>query len=705
MKKIFLFVSFLCSAISLYGQVAIEKCGVKSPTSFAIFTDSKTLSECYEELHAYKHVLEDEGLGTYIVSAEWNSPDEVKSEILSLSEKKPKLEGIVFVGDIPIVKVRQGQHLTTAFKMNEQTWPMSESSVASDRFYDDFDLRFEYICRDTLDTDVFYYRLSEKGAQHLCPDIYSARMKVPGVMADHKYELMRKYLEKVVRAHKEANVLDNITYFAGNGYNSDCLTIWRQKPIVFREYFPYAFDKASHNRFLNFREDRQMKWALLSEVARQDTDLFVFSEHGDYDTQFINETKVATNLDEDIDYLKRSIAQSYTYYKERGYGEDFLKEAVDSVYKLSRDIVADSMLVKYAAQDSIDYSKANIFLDDIMKGHSNAKMIVFNACYNGSFHNPKGYVAGCHVFGEGECVVAQGNTVNVLQDKWEDKLMGYLSIGERVGMWQKEVPYLESHLIGDPTFRFSPHSKKEEKLCKRLHKDLIFNSGNINVWEKYTHSDEPLLRSAGITHMGYVDAKSAHKRAAELFDDSSWVVRIHAFNVLATDPDPDFSGYVRRGLSDIYELVARNSVKMSAALGDTSLVNDVKIFSESHPEMVRASGYASQDAIAILTNEGHYGKSVMGVSDKTLPVKRRVNDIRIFRNAKSVYAVEPLIAIVADGSDDEYVRVVACEALGWYNQSIQRDKIISSLESINVEDVPQQLALEIEKTIKRLQWK
>lgn len=705
MKKIFLFVTFLCSVISLYGQVTIEKCGVKSPTSFAIFTDSKTLLECYEELHAYKHVLEDEGLGTYIVSAEWNSPDEVKSEILSLSEKKPKLEGIVLVGDIPIVKVRQGQHLTTAFKMNEQTWPMSESSVASDRFYDDFDLRFEYICRDTLDTNVFYYRLSEKGAQHLCPDIYSARMKVPGVMADHKYELMRKYLEKVVRAHKEANVLDNITYFAGNGYNSDCLTIWRQKPIVFREYFPYAFDKASHNRFLNFREDRQMKWVLLSEVARKDTDLFVFSEHGDYDTQFINETKVATNLDEDIDYLKRSIAQSYTYYKERGYGEDFLKEAVDSVYKLPRDIVADSMLVKYAAQDSIDYSKANIFLDDIMKGHSNAKMIVFNACYNGSFHNPKGYVAGCHVFGEGECVVAQGNTVNVLQDKWEDKLMGYLSIGERVGMWQKEVPYLESHLIGDPTFRFSSHSKKEEKLCKRLHKDLIFNSGNINVWEKYTHSDEPLLRSAGITHMGYIDAKSAHKRAAELFDDSSWVVRIHAFNVLATDPDPDFSGYVRRGLSDIYELVARNSVKMSAALGDTSLVNNVRIFSESHPEMVRASGYASQDAIAILTNEGHYGKCVMGASDKSRPVKRRVNDIRTFRNAKSVYAVEPLINIVTDGSDDEYVRVVACEALGWYNQSIQRDKIIDTLERIDLEDVPQQLALEIEKTIKRLQWK
>lgn len=705
--KQFIAAAIFCGIASIAAaQVKVEKYGVKSPTAFAIITDSETLSKCAEEFHAYKQVLEEEGLGTYIISADWKGPEEVKAEILALAGKKPRLEGVVFAGDIPIVKVRQGQHLTTAFKMNEEAWPMEESSVPSDRFYDDFGLSFDFICRDTVETDVFYYRLSEEGVQHLRPDIYSARMKVPAVMKGDKYEIMRKYLRKVVDAHRQNNSLDNLTFFAGHGYNSDCLTLWRQKPVVFREYFPYVFSQASHNRFLNFREDRHMKWNLLSEVARKDVDLFVFSEHGAPDTQYINESKVADNLDEDMDYLRRSLAESYKYYAEKGHGEDFMKEAVEQEYRLSRMDFSDSAMAAYAAADSLEYAQANIFLDDIMKGHSNAKMIVFNACYNGSFHNREGYVAGCHVFGDGECIVAQGNTVNVLQDKWEDKLMGYLSIGERAGMWQKEVAYLESHLIGDPTFRFTPHDKAEEKLRNRLHNDLVFNELNPSVWEKYTYSENSLLRCAGITHLGYIDAKAAHKRAAEMFGDPSWTVRIHAFNTLATDPDADFATYVRIGLEDIYEVVARNSVRMAAALGDTSLIPDVKAFKKVHPEMVRASGHAADDAVALLSGTGHYGKSTEGAADKEKPVKKRVNDIRTFRNGRSIFAVDPLLHIVGDASDDLYVRTVACETLGWYEQSVRRGEIIESLSGmlVNGTDIPQQIQAEIKKTIKRLSW-
>ena len=705
--KQFIAAAIFCGIASIAAaQVKVEKFGVKSSTTFAIITDSETLSKCSEEFHAYKQVLEEEGLGTYIISADWKGPEEVKAEILALAGKKPRLEGVVFAGDIPIVKVRQGQHLTTAFKMNEETWPMEESSVPSDRFYDDFDLSFDFICRDTVETDVFYYRLSEEGAQHLRPDIYSARMKVPAVMKGDKYEIMRKYLRKVVDAHRQNNALDNLTFFAGHGYNSDCLTLWRQKPVVFREYFPYVFSQASHNRFLNFREDRHMKWNLLSEVARKDVDLFVFSEHGAPDTQYINESKVADNLDEDMDYLRRSLAEAYKYYAGKGHGEDFMKEAVEQEYRLSRKDFSDSAMAAYAAADSLEFALANISLDDIMKGHSNAKMIVFNACYNGSFHNREGYVAGCHVFGDGECIVAQGNTVNVLQDKWEDKLMGYLSIGERAGMWQKEVAYLESHLIGDPTFRFTPHDKAEEKLRDRLHNDLVFNELNPSVWEKYTYSDNSLLRCAGITHLGYIDAKAAHKRAAEMFGDPSWTVRIHAFNTLATDPDADFATYVRIGLEDIYEVVARNSVRMAAALGDTSLIPDIKAFKKDHPEMVRASGHAADDAVALLSGTGHYSKSTEGAADKEKPVKKRVNDIRTFRNGRSIFAVDPLLHIVGDASDDLYVRTVACETLGWYEQSVRRGEIIESLSGmlVNGTDIPQQIQAEIKKTIKRLSW-
>lgn len=191
-----------------------------------------------------------------------------------------------------------------------------------------------------------------------------------------------------------------------------------------------------------------------------------------------------------------------------------------------------------------------------------------------------------------------------------------------------------------------------------------------------------------------------------MMDDESWTVRIHAFNVLAADPAPDFARNVREGLHDIYELVARSSVKMAAALGDTTLVADVRAFSAAHPEMVRASGYAAEDAVAILTNAGHYGKSVAGAADRSRPVKSRVNDIRTFRNARSIYAVDALLEIAGDASEDSYVRTVACETLGWYGQSNAREKIIAALSETldGGAEVPENVRKEIKKTIKRLKW-
>ena len=115
-------------------KVSVKACSRKGATSFAIITDSRTYANCSAEILQYREVLEDEGLGTYIVHADWTCPDQVRETILKLSRRKPALEGIVLLGDIPIVMVREAQYLTTAFKMNEVTWPEFESSVASDRF-------------------------------------------------------------------------------------------------------------------------------------------------------------------------------------------------------------------------------------------------------------------------------------------------------------------------------------------------------------------------------------------------------------------------------------------------------------------------------------------------------------------------------------------------------------------------------------------
>ena len=244
----------------------------KASGTFAIFIDKASYDACRAEVDAYRDQLVSEGLNAVVLSGDWATPEQVKARIASLSRKKPALEGMVLIGDIPVVRVRQGQHMTTAFKMNENTFPRAESSVTSDRYYDTPSLDFEFIGRDSVNARHFYYNLTEKGAQHVQPAWYSGRILVPADYPGDHQEILRRYLQKVVAAHKqvqeEGNPLDHFLFFAGHGYNSDCLTVWRQQPLLFREYFPAAFKQSSGNHFYNFRQDPYMKFKLFTELQR-----------------------------------------------------------------------------------------------------------------------------------------------------------------------------------------------------------------------------------------------------------------------------------------------------------------------------------------------------------------------------------------------------------------------------------------------------
>lgn len=705
-NKIIISAVCLSLGISLVAKPTVVPLERKAETSFAIFTDSKTYEQCSAELSAYKKVLEAEGLGTYIVYSDWNSPDEVKAQILKLSRKRPALEGIVLVGDMPIVMVRGGQHFTTAFKMNEETYPEFESSVPSDRFYDDFDLRFDFIKRDSLRSDVFYYHLSEQGAQAIRPSIYSARMRVPEAMGGDKYEIMRAYLRKVVAAHssREVNPLDNIKYFAGHGYNSDCLTLWRQKPLVYREYFPYCFSKASDNMFLNFRQEKVMKYNLFSELQRPETDLFQFSEHGDFDTQYISGTAKAESAEDALDMLKRSLARSYRRYKGTAEDEEFCHEVFDSVFNISRSFFTDSLMAVYASKDSVERAEADIFVSDLVKVKSNPRMVIFNACYNGSFHrDDNGYVAGCHVFGDGRCVVAQGNTVNVLQDKWEDKMIGLLSIGERVGMWQKEICFLESHLIGDPTFRFSPHNGEEAALCSQLHHDLVFNEGRSDVWAEYLNSEFPIVRSAGLTHLSYIADPNYSDAVLRIFEtDPAMTVRVHALNALSLYKDENMKKAVLRGFDDNYECVVRTACRIAAASGDSLYLPALQTLADRREDLIRVCERLIPNAVNIITNKGA-DRICSKALDKSLTDVRRIDWLRYMRNDRYPAAAATLLQLVRSDSESEALRVAAAEVLGWYDLSVERENITSSLSDfLKQKNIPSELRKEVVKTLKRL---
>ena len=106
-----------------YGKVKVQKPKMKHPTAFAILVDEVTYEKIPGAIEAYRDAIEKDGLSAYIVSGNWESPDQVRKEIVALSRRKPVLEGIVLVGDIPVAMIRNAQHLTTAFKMDEEAFP------------------------------------------------------------------------------------------------------------------------------------------------------------------------------------------------------------------------------------------------------------------------------------------------------------------------------------------------------------------------------------------------------------------------------------------------------------------------------------------------------------------------------------------------------------------------------------------------------
>ena len=131
LKRIVLLIAVCLQALSLAAAPRIVRPGVKSPTTFAIFIDSRSYEAAAAEVDAYRAAVERDGLGTYLLIDEWQNPESVRSEIIRMTEAQPHLEGVVFVGDIPIAMIRDGQHLTSAFKSSQDRDWNSSSCAAT----------------------------------------------------------------------------------------------------------------------------------------------------------------------------------------------------------------------------------------------------------------------------------------------------------------------------------------------------------------------------------------------------------------------------------------------------------------------------------------------------------------------------------------------------------------------------------------------
>lgn len=717
----------------------------KFDSRFLVVIDSKSFEKASEEVMAYKAVLEEEGLGVVVMIGNWDNPEKLREEIRKIYNRKPVMEGAVFVGDIPVVRVRNFQHTTTAFKMNEKEFPIEESSVTSDRFYDDLDLEFRFLSIDEKNPRHFYYALTERSPQVIESDFYSARMLPPSDMGEDVYELLKRYLRKVVEAHREVNYADRIRFFNGHGYNSDCLTAWHNQQFAIKEQFTEAFRTADGNAFYNFRQDPFMKYKLFERLQSPDTDLFVFHEHGAFDTQYINGAYPAPNqlgmgregATGPLEILSASLRNSYRRYS--GTRREAFVKSVTSEYALLPDFFAPERLDSTRVSDSLLAADVNIVLSDLRNLQPQPRITIFDACYNGSFHQP-GYVAGYHIFADGKTVVTQGNTVNVLQDKWSMEAIGMLAEGARIGFWQRELQWLESHLIGDPTYRLLPAMDGADALAhaKKLNRDLALNRQKSEVWNEYLKSNNPNLQSIALKMFSYNPPKGYSELLLRYLQESPYYsVRMQALQRILYSTGDYLTEALLLAFDDPYELIRRNGARFAGYFGDdqliTPLVQNVLFADESQRVQYAAQGslpmfnlekireeITRQTAASNLTKpeevaktmttyfEGQsnrYNRSLTVMQNKEADINERISAIRFLRNYNNHQQVPALLTILKDQTDDLEVRVVLAEALGWFRWSVQKDTIAQALKEISKsKSTPKELREEIVQSLIRLQF-
>lgn len=707
--------------------------------SFAIVIDRTTYSKAKDAVENYRKAVEHDGLKTYLIVAEWANPSQVKDSLKALYNRDKTLEGCVLIGDIPIAMIRNAQHMTTAFKMNEQTFPIRESSVPSDRFYDDLHLKFKYLSQDKEDSALYYYKLTEDSPQRLNPNFYSARIRYPEGKDGDKYQAIADFLNKAAKAkYAQPNKLDQVVSYNGASYNMDCLMVYMDEEKAYRENFPLAFQNGTGFKHWNFRMNHAMRNYLLSELKRDGIDVFMFHEHGAPDQQLVNGNEACQETSSRLASVKREIYSHTKKRAKKGESLDSLQQMFSVKFGLAAGFWDDYANAEYWKKDSIAHAESYISLPDLENLVSNPTFVMFDACYNGSFQD-KDQIAGRYIFNPGSTLVVQGNTRNVLQDRWTIEMIGLLSHGIRVGQYNKLVATLEGHLIGDPTVRFAPIS------ANTVSTDILTKADNRKYWNRLTKSKYPDIQSLALRMLadcdfGLSEGNEKAKTATSAMLLSTFrtspfnTVRMEALKMLSRYGGEDFTEAVRLGLNDPYERIARSSADYAGRIGDVSLLPDIvrvlfededririqyqlntslflfpkekvidevrRYLSASNRMDKKAEMEKAVESIADNFAFRDRGDSV--IMDAKAKTDKRISAIRFLRNNPRTQSLDTYLAFLNDTSVPQNLRVLMAEALGWFDLSCRKADIRSFIRKMLVEGQPDELKEELLQTLERL---
>lgn len=714
MKKFFIVLCLsLLTVSSIYGQ---------KRNTFAIITDSVSYDKCNTEINNYAESVKKSGLRTLIIPGTWTTPEQVRDTLVYLYSDCG-LQGTVFIGDIPIPMIRKAQHLTSAFKMDEK-FPMRESSVPSDRFYDDFDLSFRFIARDSAQSNLFYYEMAPDSPQYIDCDIYSARIKPSSKYGD-RYEELSAYLKKLVKIRAENNKLDQITSFTGHGSFSNSLAAWKDETITLKEQMPDAYAGKNEARFYVFAMDDYMKEQMIQEIKREDLDMVLFHEHGMTERQYLTGYPYSKSMDDYYEmgkFYARCMLRSSVRY---GSTEEEAMQKFEEKYHVDPSWYEGAFDPEVMAADSIFDLKTGIIVEEIQEIAPNVRFAIFDACYNGDFRE-EDWIGGRYIFSDGKCVVTTGNSVNVLQDKSSSDLMGMLAAGYSIGEWMQQINILESHVFGDPTFRFTSSYDFERP-------DLY--ETDTKYWLQFLNDGYPCdIQSLALHKLYKLNYEDMQELLLRTYRTSPYYMeRLQCMHLLVHYDTEAYQALLTEAVDDPYEYIRRKAVTYIGRVGSDNLlpvlvntyINDTdskrvafdvafsaglfpnSAFVDVMNKAIEDSDFIFDKKLFAEKAEEIYGNGIrMGESTlkKLTSPELKEADESIYmsgiKNNPYPYMADILLEIIKSPEYKLSLRCQAAETLGWYVRAWNKKMICGRLEEYldSGSEIPAELSDEIIRT-------
>lgn len=721
----FLTLAVICSVglcCNLYGKSPKVKI-----STVAVVVDTKTYNKATLAVDNYVESISGPQRKGLLLIDKWGSPDSIRFYLEKLFVEQ-NLEGAILIGDIPVPMIRDAHHLTTAFKMDQKrSW--DESSVPSDRYYDDFDLQFKFLKQDANKKLLFYYSLTPESAQTINCDIYSSRIKAPE--GADKYDLISAYLIKATNAHKESIRMQKILHFAGHGYNSESINARMDEAVALCEHFRFLNNETGHLDYIDFSFDKFVKERLLAALADKSTDLAILHHHGAEDTQYLNGSPFVSDPGSWIDLAKNYFRSKMRSAKDTLDTKKYFKEKFD----VPDSWLSDAFSQKRIVEDSLYSAGMDIHIDDLKGYSSGAKIIIIDACYNGAFCCDD-YIAAHYIFNPGSTLVVKANSVNTLQDTWTTELIGLLNMGASAGNWAKGQMTLESHLFGDATFAFTPQPLN--KNYPDINNTIVNERHNVKLWKEILSlnaNDRDLCdyKSLSIKMLKNNNAITSDELIEIQKNSPSRIVRLEAFNTNKQIADNNLYKAIILGMNDSYELTQRLSTLTAAKNYSPELLPYVAKLYVSPTTTSRVefqlksnlSGYQIEDLknalvkennehpfwrgekalYTAVTNLQNSAKADANELKELSDGKLKDKDIRFFisgqRNKCLPSAIEPLLNIISSSTNKTF-KIQAAEALGWFRYSYQKNMIIEKCKELYGAEQDADLKGELLKTLNRL---